>query len=200
MYSSNTDADHDGFVWMVKNAVVPRPIAWVSTISPAGVANLAPFSYFAPMTMDPPTVVFSVSGRKDTVDNILATGQFAVTIALAGQEELVARTAAVVGPDVDEASHVGLTWAPGVGIAVPHPSGAGPSLECELVTVQDFKGSKLVFGEVLGVAVDDHLLREDGRLDQDAYHPVGRLGGATFTRVDDWVRHPIPSEDEFFAG
>ncbi|MEV6909175.1 flavin reductase family protein [Amycolatopsis sp. NPDC051071] len=192
MYCGNTDADRAAFVWMVKNSVVPRPIAWVSTVSTSGVANLAPFSYFAPITMDPPTVLFSVSGPTDTLDNIEATGQFAITMALSGQEELIAGTAATVAPDVDEARHVGLSWAPGVGIAVPHPAGAGPSLECELVTVQEFKGSRLVFGEVLGVAVDDYLLREDGRLDQDVYHPVGRMGGATFTRVDNWVRHAIP--------
>lgn len=192
MYSSNTDADREAFVWMVKNAVVPRPIAWVSTVDAAGVPNLAPFSYFAPLVMDPPTVVFSVTGRTDTLANVEATGQFAVTIAVAGQEELVATTAAAFAADVDEAAQVGLAWEAGQRIAAPHPAGGGPSLECELVEVRAFRGSNLVFGEVVGVAVDDALLRADGRLDQDVYHPVGRLGGATFTRVESWSRHPIP--------
>ncbi|MFD2472981.1 flavin reductase family protein [Amycolatopsis silviterrae] len=201
MYSSNTDADRGAFVWMVKNAVVPRPIAWVSTVDGAGVRNLAPFSYFAPLTMDPPTVLFSISDTpKDTLDNITVSGEFAITMALSGQEELVARTASTVDSSVDEAEHVGLSWAPGVRIGVPHPAGAGPSLECTLVKIDEFKGSHLVFGEVVGVAVDDRLLRPDGRLDQDAYHPVGRMGGATFTRVDNWVRVPIPAPEEFLAG
>ncbi|WP_051793211.1 flavin reductase family protein [Amycolatopsis jejuensis] len=200
VYCSNTDADHGAFVWMVKNAIVPRPIAWVSTVDSAGVANLAPFSYFAPLTMDPPTVVFAVSGgAKDTLANVVASGEFAITMALSGQEELIARTASAVDSTVDEAAAVGLSWAAGVSIGVPHPAGAGPSLECTLVKVDEFKGSHLVFGEVLGVSVDDALLRPDGRLDQDAYHPIGRMGGATFTRVDNWVRHPIPSAEEFLG-
>ncbi|MGV9294209.1 flavin reductase family protein [Amycolatopsis sp. NPDC003676] len=201
MYSSNTDADRGAFVWMVKNAVVPRPIAWVSTVDGAGVRNLAPFSYFAPLTMDPPTVVFSISDTpKDTLTNISAHGEFAITLALSGQEELVAHTASTVDSSVDEAAQVGLSWAPGVRIAVPHPAGAGPSLECTLVKIEEFRGSHLVFGEVIGVAVDDRLLRADGRLDQDVYQPVGRMGGATFTRVDNWVRVPIPAPEELLAG
>lgn len=200
MYSDNTDADRGAFVWMVKNSVVPRPIAWVSTISATGVPNLAPFSFFTQTTMDPPTVVFCVSGPTDTLDNIRTTGQFTVTIALAGQEELVARTASIVAPEVDEAEHVGLEWAPGVRVDVPRPAGAGPSLECEMLMVQHFKGSRLVFGEVLGVAVDDHLLSADGRLDQDVYQPVGRLGGANFTRIENWAQHMIPTVEEFHSG
>ncbi|MBB4684110.1 flavin reductase family protein [Amycolatopsis jiangsuensis] len=192
MYSSSTDEDHGAFVWMVKNAIVPRPIAWVSTVAVDGTRNLAPFSYFAPVVMDPPTVLFSVTGRTDTLANIEARRQFAITIALAGQEELIAATAAEEPAEVDEATRAGLRWEDGHRIAVPHPAGGGPSLECELLETREFRGSRLVFGEVLGVVVDDRLLRADGRLDQDRYRPVGRMGGATFTRVGNWSRHPVP--------
>lgn len=199
MYCSSTDDDRHSFVWMVKNSIVPRPIAWVSTTSRTGVHNLAPFSYFAPMTMDPPTVVFSVTGQADTLENVRAEKQFAINMALSGQERLVAITAATVDGDVDEALHVGLDWEPGVQINVPHLAGGGPSLECRLLMLQDFNGATLVFGEVIGVVVADELLRADGRIDQDVYHPLGRMGGSTYTRVNNWSRHLIPSPDEFAA-
>lgn len=199
MYLPQDHPDRDAFTWMVKNAVVPRPIAWVGTRDTAGAGNLAPFSYFTLITMEPPTLMFSVIGDKDTHRNILATGEFVVNIPTEGDAEAVAATAAVVGPEVDEAAATGLRTAPGNAVASPRLLDAGVALECRFLRQVDFMGAALVFGGVVGIHVQDSVLGADGRIEVSAYRPLGRLGGSLYTHVSDSFRVPVPTDEQLRA-
>ena len=132
--------------------------------------------------MDPPTLMFSVIGEdKDTHRNILATGEFVVNLPRAGDAAAVAASAAVVGPDVDEAAAVGLATAAGTSISAPRLLDAAVALECRFLRQVDFLSAQLVFGQVAGIHVRDEVLDERGRIDIGAYQPLGRLGGSLYT-------------------
>lgn len=174
-------------------SVVPRPIAFVSTVDADGAPNLAPFSFFTGAVPAPPTVVFAPLRRfsdgqeKDTIRNIRATGEFVVNVVTEGLVERANDTAVEFAPDVDEFAETGLSTAPCEVVSAPRVAESPVSMECRLTQIVDLGaeeagGGALVIGEVVRFHVRDDLL-EDGRIDTGLMKPVGRLAGAEYTKL-----------------
>ncbi|MBM3268632.1 MAG: flavin reductase family protein [Candidatus Sericytochromatia bacterium] len=171
-------------------AIVPRPIAWVSTVSPAGLPNLAPFSFFNGVCSDPMAVSIAVgrrqTGLKDTLRNIEATGEFVINVVTEDLAEPMNRTSEEFPPEVDEFAVAGLTPLPGVKVAPPRVAESPINLECRLLQVVylgDRPGSgSLVVGEVVYGHIRADLV-DSWRIDAAKLRPIGRLGGAFYTRA-----------------
>lgn len=175
-------------------AIVPRPIAFVSTISPGGVPNLAPFSLFTGISANPPVICFSPmrrgadGSRKDTLNNIEATREFVVNIVSEDFARQMNVCSAEFPPEVDEFLESGLTPAPSDLVRPPRVRDSRVNMECRLIQVVHVSdkplGGSLVIGEVVRFHVDDSVVT-DFRIDPDRLHPVGRMGGPSYTRVTD---------------
>ncbi|ASK36310.1 Asp/Glu/hydantoin racemase [Alcanivorax sp. N3-2A] len=170
---------HDPFNAMV----APRPIGWISSQSHDGVLNLAPYSFFNGFNYHPPIIGFSSVGYKDSVRNIEQTGEFAWNLATRALAERMNQSCAMVGPEVDEFELSGLTPEPSRVIGVPRVQETPVSFECKLTQVLRLKTAAgddvdtwVVFGEVVGVHIAKHLLK-DGIYDTAAAEPILRGGG-----------------------
>jgi flavin reductase (DIM6/NTAB) family NADH-FMN oxidoreductase RutF len=181
----------DGYK-LITGLVVPRPIGWIGSISPEGVNNLAPYSFFNAVSGDPPTVIFSAGHgpgvRKDSADNVKASGEFTVSIVTDEVAEAMNRTSATLPSDVDEFTDAGLTAIPGVVVRSPRVAEAKAQLECRVT--HDFHvgredgGSRVFVGEVVAFHVRSDLL--DGtRVDQAKLGAVGRHVGNLYSRSHD---------------
>jgi flavin reductase (DIM6/NTAB) family NADH-FMN oxidoreductase RutF len=159
---------------LVTALVVPRPVAWVSTVSADGHRNLAPHSYFNLVADIPPHVAFSSIGFKDTLRNICATGEFVVN--LASQRILAAVDASAVSlpPDEDEFEFAGVTPVPARRVRSPRVAQAPAHFECVLVEVVPVGNGNIVIGRVVHVHVDPSIWR-DRRIAPDLLDPVVRL-------------------------
>ena len=187
------------FYTFLTSVVVPRPIAWISSISAGGVDNLAPHSFFTIASVDPPIVQFTSVGRKDSVRNIEATGEFVVGFTPEHLFEAVNATGTDFPSDVSEFDAVGLTREPSATVAPPRVLQSPVALECRLHLIQDMGDCTLVFGEVLHAVVSEEVL--DGALPSiDALRPLSRLGknewgtagtirSITRIPVGDWPGH-----------
>jgi flavin reductase (DIM6/NTAB) family NADH-FMN oxidoreductase RutF len=192
--------------WMYKlliSSVVPRPIAWVSSVDGAGVRNLAPFSYFMAITDDPPTIAFASSyrgagadGKKDTLRNVEATREFVVNVvddALAAQMNL---TSGDYPPEVDEFEVAGLAAAASTRVTPPRVAEAPIALECRLDRIVPVGRANLVLGRIVHLHVRDGLYDPaTGRLDMHRLKPVGRLAGNLYTHVHDIFEMKRPGAD-----
>jgi flavin reductase (DIM6/NTAB) family NADH-FMN oxidoreductase RutF len=172
---------------LLKASVVPRPIAWTSTVSPAGVHNLAPFSFFTVVSSDPAMVLLSLeahdSGRlKDTAFNIAATREFVVNIASSEHARAVETTSTPFAPGVDEIAHVGLTPVPCLHVRAPRIAEASISLECRLHSVVAPGSDQLIIGEVLAFHIAPHVVGADGRIEVERLDPLARTA-ADFARI-----------------
>lgn len=185
--------------FLLTSLVVPRPIAWVGSRSAAGVDNLAPHSYFNVISSAPPIVHFTSTGTKDTLANVQATGAFTVSVVSRPLLGAMNTTAADVPPDVSEFDVVDVTKAEGEAVAAPYVAESPAVLECRLRTVLSMGSGHMVFGDVLRVQVDDAVW-VDGRVDQEALDPVGRLSGSQYALTDQVVRLPRPTWAELQAG
>jgi flavin reductase (DIM6/NTAB) family NADH-FMN oxidoreductase RutF len=178
--------------------VVPRPIAWVSSVDAAGVRNLAPFSYFMAITHDPPTIAFSSAprgveapgprGKKDTLGNVEATGEFVVNVVDDALAAAMNVTSGDYPPDVDEFELAGLAAAPSVQVKPPRVAAAPISMECRVVRILPVGNlpHHLVIGQVVHLHVrDDVHDPATGRIDMRRLRPVGRLAGQLYTHVHD---------------
>ena len=164
---------------LLTNLVVPRPIAWVSTLSPSGVVNLAPFSFFNAVGANPLYLIISIGlndagGIKDTAKNILANGEFVVNMVTEELFDAMNVSAADFPPDLSELTVAGLHTAPSVHIKVPRVNEAKVSLECKLHSSQPLGSNTLFIGEVMMFHVADHLMGP--RLHINNFAPIGRLG------------------------
>jgi flavin reductase (DIM6/NTAB) family NADH-FMN oxidoreductase RutF len=179
---------------MLVGAIVPRPIAFVSTVSAAGIRNLAPFSFFTAASANPPVVCFAPMVRgsdgqqKDTLRNIQDTGEFVVNIVSEDFAEKMNICSAEFAPEVDEWLKSGLTPLESECV---RPARVGESrfhMECKLVEIVSVSekplGGSLVLGEVLRFHVADELF-EDYRIDPDKLCAIGRMGGPTYARTTD---------------
>ncbi|HWH00050.1 MAG TPA: flavin reductase family protein [Pilimelia sp.] len=198
---------------LLTSAVVPRPIAWVSTLDADGRPNLAPFSYFAPVCSAPMTLLFCpVPGppdrpKKDTLRNIEAVPEFVVNVAEHRNIEAVNRSSAAVPPGESEFDLTGVTPVPSRRVRPPRVREAGVAFECRLLQVVRVDGPEpshqggdgaapggwVVLGRVVSVTVADDLLADDSfsvRLDR--LQPVARLGGTDYLRATDVVSLPRP--------
>ena len=171
---------HDPF-----NALVaPRPIGWISSRSRDGVLNLAPYSFFNAFNYTPPLVGFASIGYKDSVRNIEETGEFGWNLATRPLAEAMNQSCAAVGPEVDEFQLAGLTPEPSRVIGVPRVKETPVSFECRLSQILRLTGADgtetdtwMVFGEVVGVHIARHLLK-DGVYQTAAAEPILRGGGS----------------------
>jgi flavin reductase (DIM6/NTAB) family NADH-FMN oxidoreductase RutF len=167
---------------LLNSVVVPRPIAWVSTRSADGVDNLAPHSFFTIAGIDPPVVQFTSVGAKDSLRNVLATGEFVVCLTPEPLLEQVNATATDFPPDVSEFDAVRLQREPSLKVAPPRVAASPVALECVLAGTRAFGSCTVVFGEVVHVAVDEAALRDD-RPAIDLLRPMARLGANEWSTI-----------------
>ena len=170
---------HDPF----NSIVAPRPIGWVSTLSAAGVRNLAPYSFFNAFNYRPPIVGFASIGFKHSVANISVTGEFTWNLVGRAQAEQMNATSATVRPEVDEFGLAGLAAVPSVEVKPDRVADAPVSFECVLTQLIQLHGRDgvavetwLVLGEVVVVHIDTDLI-VDGLYDTSKARPVLRGGG-----------------------
>jgi flavin reductase (DIM6/NTAB) family NADH-FMN oxidoreductase RutF len=191
---------HGDIYAILLNAVAPRPIAWVSSLSASGQPNLAPFSFFNVVCVNPPLLGFSPSMRspkksrmreafgepKDTLRNIRETREFVVNIVTYELAEAMNLTSGEYDASVNEFEVANLTSAPS---RVVHPRRVAESpvsFECKLHQILEFnpgpEGSSLVIGEIVSIHIDERYLK-DGRLHRDSLALIGRMGGMQYTRT-----------------
>jgi len=186
-----------------KSCVVPRPIGWVSTVSPAGVVNLAPYSFFNAVADAPPMVMFSTNGKqphgaKDSVANAEATGEFVCNMATWDLREEMNRTSAPFPPDIDEFDAAGLETEPSELVAPPRVKASPVHLEClyhaTLELPCDIEGGRnaICVGRVVGVHVLDEFLA-GGFVDIARIKPLARLGYQDYTVVEKVVTMARPT-------
>jgi len=182
--------------------VVPRPIGWISSRAPNGVDNLAPYSFFNAVSGQPPMVMFSSAGRKNSQANIEATGEFVVNMAVAALQDEMNLTSAPVGPETDEFELAGLEKAPCNHVAVARVARAPVAMECVLTQVVPLitrDGTKarsdLLIGEVVGIHIADEVI-VDGMLDITRLRPLARLGYMDYTIVENVFAMPRPRLNE----
>jgi flavin reductase (DIM6/NTAB) family NADH-FMN oxidoreductase RutF len=171
-----------GLYRLINSVVVPRPIAWVSTRSEAGIDNLAPHSFFTVACADPVIVQFTSIGRKDSLANATATGEFVVNLAPESLFEAINATATDFPPDSDEFAEVGLRREPGVKVAAPRVAESPVAIECVLEATQDFGTSVVVFGRVVLISIDDRVL-VDGHPEIERLRPLARLGRRQWSTI-----------------
>lgn len=199
---------HRAFYKILTATVVPRPIAWVSTVSAAGVVNLAPHSFFTVSCVDPPMVQFTSVGTKDSLRNVLATGEFVVCLATEALYEQVNATGTDFPPDVDEFAAVGLTAEPSATVAPPRVAESPVALECGLHQALELGDSTVVIGRVrhAAIAADTFdgdvaagglpridALRPLARLGRDQWSTIGEVREITRIRHADWPGHYSPT-------
>ena len=182
--------------------VAPRPIGLISTRGADGTENLAPYSFFNAVAYVPPQVMFATTSAKpdrprgkDSLGNIEETGVFCVNVVGFAQREAMNATSAAVGREVDEFTLAGIARAPCREIACSRVAGAPAALECRLTQVVTLAGRNnfAVFGEVVGVHIDDDAIR-DGRFDVTRVQLVARLGYRDFTAVREVFEMIRPGE------
>ena len=162
--------------------VLPRPIAWVTSLGETGVVNAAPFSFFNVLGEDPPLCVFAINRRpdgrlKDTLVNIRRTSEFVVHITDEPLAQLMHETGGDFPPEISEPDHLGLRLAPSRAIAVPRLADAPFAMECRTWKIIDVNGDRqIVFGEAVNFTIRDELWdREKMRVEMELFHPVGRM-------------------------
>lgn len=181
--------------FVMTGLVIPRPIAWVSSVSADGVDNVAPHSYFNVVSHDPPHVVFSSTGEKDTLRNIRATGEFVVNLVTEHVVEVMNATATDVPPERSEFDEFALERAPSTVVAPPRVAAAKAHLECRAVQEVPVGNGNLVVGEVVHVHVAAEVWR-DGRVDPEQLAPVCRLAGTGYATLGEVYKLPRPVWDQ----
>jgi flavin reductase (DIM6/NTAB) family NADH-FMN oxidoreductase RutF len=162
--------------------VVPRPIAWVTTLDGEGVVNLAPHSFYTVACARPPIVMFSSVGKKDTLRNVRETGEFVVNLAHAPLLEQVNNSAARFAPDQSEPDRLDIVMEPSSRVSPPRVAGSPASIECTLHSLTELGDSTMILGNVELVSVDDRAL-VDGHPEFTVLDPLARLG------KDEWGLH-----------
>jgi flavin reductase (DIM6/NTAB) family NADH-FMN oxidoreductase RutF len=181
------------FYPLMIRCIAPRPIAWVSSISREGVPNLAPFSFFTAISTVPPTLCFvpgrrdDDGGKKDTLVNIEATGDFVVNMVTEELATVMNETATDFPHGISEFEKAGLTAARAHRVKAPMVAESPIRFECERyeivhVGADGVGGGAIVIGRIVLLHIDDAVLR-DGKIDYDLYRPVGRMGGADYSRT-----------------
>lgn len=166
--------------------VTPRPIAWVTTRSPDGVANAAPFSFFNVLGHEPPTVVLGLlrhpeKGLKDTAENILATGEFVAHLVPHQMAEAMNVTCVDAPPGTDELELAGLQTVPSQMIAPPRIAGSPVAFECRTISTHETGPRQVaVIGEVVCAHVADEFVLDAGKgyIDTLALDLIARMHGS----------------------
>jgi flavin reductase (DIM6/NTAB) family NADH-FMN oxidoreductase RutF len=191
---------------LLSATIVPRPIALVTTLSETGRVNAAPFSFFNVMGEDPQVVVLGLQehpdGRlKDTTVNIQKRGDFVIHMVDEDMSEAMNVCGVPFPLDVEEVAAAGLTVTPCDRVAPPRIFEAPVAFECERVgLLQISPGRHIAIGKAVMMHVRDSLIdAERFHIDQEAYRPVGRLGGLLYTRTRDHFVLPRPSYEDWLA-
>jgi flavin reductase (DIM6/NTAB) family NADH-FMN oxidoreductase RutF len=198
MIVSPSDLSHSELYGMLLNSVAPRPIAWVSTVSPSGQPNLAPFSFFNVVCVNPPLLAFAPGLRrpkqpeanhgeaKDTLRNIRETKEFVVNIVTYDLAEAMNLTSGEYDSSVNEFELAKLTPEPSKIVRPPRVAESPVSFECKLHQILDFStaptSGSLVMGQIVSIHIGDAYLK-DGRLDRNSLDLIGRMGGIQYTRT-----------------
>jgi flavin reductase (DIM6/NTAB) family NADH-FMN oxidoreductase RutF len=198
MIVSPSDLSHSELYGILLNSVAPRPIAWVSTISAAGNLNLAPFSFFNAVCVDPPLLAFAPGLRrpkdpdvsrgdaKDTLRNIRETREFVVNIVTYELREAMNLTSGEYDASVNEFELAKVTPQASKIVRPPRVAESPVSFECTLHQILDFSSrptsSSLVIGQIASIHINDAHLK-DGRLDRNSLDLIGRMGGLQYTRT-----------------
>tara|TARA_R110002020_G_scaffold26678_8_gene86400 strand:+ start:4628 stop:5236 length:609 start_codon:yes stop_codon:yes gene_type:complete len=185
-YDTETNAhgmSHDPF----KAIVAPRPIGWIGTRGRDGSINLSPYSFFNIVSDTPKIIMFSSTGRKDSLRNAEETGVFTASLASRHLAEAVNASSVTVPYGTDEFALAGVTPAPGTLVDAPYVAEAYTALECrvtEILQPHTLKGGKapsyMVFGEVVGIHIREEVIR-DGRIDMALLRPIARMGYRDFS-------------------
>ncbi len=177
---------------LLTGTIIPRPIGWISSISARGINNLAPFSFFNAVGEDPPHVMFSTvrtgNKNKDTLNNVLETGQFVVNLVTEDVVEKMNTTAEVLDSDVDEFAYAGLTPMPCSKVKPMRVLESKVSFECELVHHYSLEnhtngGATIIIGKVVMFHIDDDIVDENHRINLEKYNPVARLAGSNYATL-----------------
>jgi flavin reductase (DIM6/NTAB) family NADH-FMN oxidoreductase RutF len=179
--------------------VVPRPIAWVTTLSAEGTVNLAPHSFYTVACANPPIVQFTSVGSKDTLRNVRDTGEFVVNLAHGPLLEAVNDSAASFAPDQSEPAQLGITMEPSVLVRPPRVKDSPVSIECTLHSTNELGDSTVVLGSVVAITVADEVLR-DGHPEYDLLDPLSRLGKEEWGVHAQVVSRRRPRRPEDIAG
>ncbi|WNB91296.1 flavin reductase family protein [Bacillus sp. NEB1478] len=173
-------------------SIIPRPIAFVSTLSEEGVLNAAPFSYFNALTADPPLIAISIGRKdgvqKDTSRNAAAKGEFVVHIPDESYIEAVNKTAANLPPDESEVDLAKLTPVDSIKVKIPGIAEANIRMECVVEQIIPLGGTPekpatdLLIGKVVHYHISDDLYK-DGKIHAGKLRPVGRLAGTNYTKL-----------------
>jgi len=173
--------------------VVPRPIAWISTISKEGICNLAPYSHFSNCSANPPIMLFSSTGVKDTLRNIQDTNEFVINVVTHELRHQMRATAARWPSETDEIEKAGLTTAASSFVRPPRVEQAKASIECKLREIIPMGAGYVVFGDVLCFYIAGEVMI-NGRVTAELLRPVGKLDGSNYATVDAVERLDLPAE------
>jgi flavin reductase (DIM6/NTAB) family NADH-FMN oxidoreductase RutF len=172
---------------LLTSCIVPRPIAWVTSVSKDGIYNAAPFSYFTGVSIEPPLVLFAVERRhgekKDTLINIEQTKEFVINIVTASNVEQMNETSKDFLLEEDEIKIAGLTTISSKVVSSPSIKESPIHMECKLDQIIEIGSSphSLIIGKVVAVTADEAVIKE-GRIDMDSLQAVGRMGGKWYTK------------------
>lgn len=190
---------------LLTSIAAPRPIAWVSTISQAGVPNLAGFSFYNAVAGFPPTIMFSVSYRvtrepkvKDTLRNVQEVGEFVCHVVDEANADAMIKTSIDFQPEVNEFEVAGLTAVPSIDVRPFRVAEAPVAMECKVTQIIPVEGATnvMVLGRVLRFHVRQDLYRESGLVDTVKMKPITRLGGAVeYTKIGELFYLDIPNPD-----
>ena len=181
--------------------VLPRPIAWVSSVDPSGNINLAPFSFFTVASVNPPILCFSPllqenSIEKDTLVNISQTGEFVVNIVSYGLAQTMNRTSGPYPSDVNEFEVAGVTPKQSTFVEPPCVADSLVNFECKLQQIIPFgsepRAGNLVLGKVCNIHIHPDIVR-NGEVDNEALDAIGRLGGNMYTTIRDCFEMERPT-------
>jgi flavin reductase (DIM6/NTAB) family NADH-FMN oxidoreductase RutF len=180
---------------ILAGSILPRPIAFVSTIGADGVLNLSPFSFFTVASSNPPIIAFCpmVRGgarpKKDTLVNIEANKEFVVNIVSEDFAAQMNSTAGEYPPDVDEFALSGLTPIPSDLVKPPRVKESRVNMECKLHQLipvsEEFLGGTIVLGKVVRFHVLDSMINAIGEIDPEQLNAIGRMGGPIYSRTKD---------------
>jgi flavin reductase (DIM6/NTAB) family NADH-FMN oxidoreductase RutF len=188
----------------LKAIIAPRPIGWISTRSRAGVANLAPYSFFNMINDDPPLVMFASTGYKDTVKNCDETREFGFNLATKKLADRMNESSAPISADVDEFDLCGLEKAGAKIISSPLVAASPASLECRVTEVRQLPVLEnqlarawITIGQVVAVHLDVACI-VDGRFRTELANPILRAGyAAEYWEIDDAGRFSMPRPKGF---
>lgn len=183
---------------LLAGAVVPRPIAWVSTISKGGINNLAPFSFFTVASRNPPMLCFSVGPGvderegtvKDTLQNIMDTDEFVINIVSLPLAKAMHRSSESLQAEVDEFEVVGVTPEECIVVKASRVKEAPISIECQLEKILSLGTDNLVIGRVVRYHINDDIYMEGDKVNIEKLQPVGRLAGR-YAYVDEFFSLPM---------